>query len=56
MIRLTRRGGSEEIPHIQGKRNPSRMVGTEIGHQRAERLKPQSQTTGQSDHMDHRLV
>jgi hypothetical protein len=46
----------EEIPHIQGKRNPSRMVGTERGHPRAERLKPQSQTTGQSDHMDHSLV
>ena len=26
------------------------MVGTERGHQRADRLKTQSQTTGQSDH------
>ena len=42
-------------PHIQGKRNPSKTVGTERGHQRADRLKPQSQTTGQSDHTDHSL-
>ena len=46
----------EEIPHVQGKRNPSKMVGTDRGYQRADRLKPQSQTTGQSDHMDHSLV
>ena len=46
----------EEIPHIQGKRNPSKMVGTERGHQMADRLKPRSQTTSQSDHMDHSLV
>ena len=46
----------EEIPHIQGKRNPSKMVGTEKGHQKADRLKPQSQTTSQSDHTDHSLV
>ena len=32
------------------------MVGTERGHQRADRPKPQSQTTSQSDHMDHSLV
>ena len=30
----------EEIPHIQGKRNPSKMVGVARGHQRAETLKP----------------
>ena len=45
----------EEIPHIQGKRNPSRTVGTERGHQTAERLKPQShlitQTTALSNSM-----
>ena len=45
----------EEIPHIQGKRNPSKTVGIERGHQRADRLKPQSQTTSQSDHMDQSL-
>ena len=45
----------EEIPHVQGKRNPSKMVGAERGHQRADRLKPQSQTTSQSDNMDHSL-
>ena len=31
------------------------MVGAERGHQRADRLKPQSQTTSQSDHTDHSL-
>ena len=41
---------SEEIPHLQGKRNPSKRVDAERGHQRADRLKPQSQTTSQSDH------
>ena len=46
----------EEIPHVQGKRNPSKMVGTARGHQRAERLKSQSQKTSHSDHMDHSLV
>ena len=45
----------EEIPHVQGKRYPSKMVCIERGHQRADRLKPQSQTTSQSDHMDHSL-
>ena len=58
----------EEIPYIQGqeqqplgdtphpnKRNPNKMVGTERGNQRADRLKLQSQTTSQSDHMDHSL-
>ena len=29
-------------PHVQGKRNPSKMVGTERGDQRADRLKLQS--------------
>ena len=51
-----RRGGREEIPLIQGKeqrlqeipyvqckRNPSKMVGAERGHQGTDRLKPQSQ-------------
>ena len=51
-----RGGGQEEIPHVQGKRNPSKTVGAERGHQRADRLKPQSQTMSQSDHMDHSLV
>ena len=40
----------EEIPHVQGKRNPSKMVGTERGHQRADRLKTRSQKTSQSNH------
>ena len=47
----------EDTPHVQGRRsNTSKMVGTEKGHQRADRLKPQSQKTSQSDHMDHILV
>ena len=33
----------------------SKMVGAERGHQRGDILKPQSQTTSQSDHMDHSL-
>ena len=35
-----RRGGGEEIPLVQGKRNPSKMVGVARGHQRADTLKP----------------
>ena len=31
---------SEEIPLVQGKRNPSKMVGVVRGHQRADTLKP----------------
>ena len=35
-----RRGSHEEIPHIQGKRNPSETGGAARGHQRADILKP----------------
>ena len=35
-----RKGGSEEIPLVQGKRNPRKMVGVVKGHQRADTLKP----------------
>ena len=35
-----RRGGHEEIPLVQGWRNPSKMVGVARGHQRADTLKP----------------
>ena len=45
-----RRGGCEEIPHVQGKRNPSKTVGVARGHQRADTLKPYSQKTSQSNH------
>ena len=38
-----RKGGSEEIPLIQGKRNPSKTVGVARGHQRADTLKPYSE-------------
>ena len=40
----------EEIPHAQGKRNPSKMVDVARGHQRANTLKPYSQKTSQSNH------
>ena len=39
----------EEIPHAQGKRNQSKMVGAARGHQRADTLKPYSQKTSQSN-------
>ena len=35
-----RKGSGEEIPHAQGKRNPSKTVGVARGHQRADTLKP----------------
>ena len=38
------------IPHTQGKRNPSKMVGVARGHQRANTLKLYSQKTSQSNH------
>ena len=40
----------EEIPHVQGKRNPSKMVGVARGHQREDTLKPYSQKTSQSNY------
>ena len=40
----------EEIPHAQGKRNPSKTVGVARGHQRANTLKPYSQKASQSNH------
>ena len=40
----------EEIPHVQGKRNPRKTVGVVRGHQRADTLKPYSQKTSQSNH------
>ena len=40
----------EEIPHAQGKRNPSKTVSVARGHQRANTLKPYSQKTSQSNH------
>ena len=38
------------IPHTQGKRNPSKLVGVVRGHQRADTLKPYSQKTSLSNH------
>ena len=43
-------GRCEEIPVVQGKRNPSKTVGVARGHQRADTLKPYSQKTSQSNH------
>ena len=40
----------KRYPHVHGKRNPSKTVGVARVHQRADRLKPQSQKTSQSDH------
>ena len=40
----------KRYPHVQGKRNPSKMVGVARGHQRADALKPYSQKTRQSNH------
>ena len=40
----------EEIPHAQGKRNSSKVVGVARGHQRADTLKPYSQKSSQSNH------
>ena len=45
-----RNGGGKEIPLVQGKRNPTKMVGVARGHQRADTLKPYSQKTSQSNH------
>ena len=38
--RLHFAGAAMKIPHIQGKRNPSKTVGVARGHQRADTLKP----------------
>ena len=40
----------EEIPHAQGKRNPSKMIDVARGHQRGDTLKPYSQKSSQSNH------
>ena len=39
-----------EIPHAQGNRKPSKMVGVARGYQRPDTLKPYSQKTSQSNH------
>ena len=51
-----RSSSHEEIPYVQGQRNPSKTVGPRRGHQRADRLKLQSQKSNQSNHMDKSLV
>ena len=33
-------GEAMKIPHVQGKRNPSKTVSVATGHQRADTLKP----------------
>ena len=44
------RSSREQIPYVQGKRNPSKMVDVARGHQRTDTLKPYSQKTSQSNH------
>ena len=44
------RTSREEIPHTQGKRNPSKTVVVVRGHQRANTVKSYSQKTSQSNH------
>ena len=48
--------GAEARPRGPSPRPRCKKVGTERGHQRADRWKPESQTTSQSDHMDQSLV
>ena len=48
--------GSEEIPLVQDKRNPSKTVGVARGHQKTDTLKPYSQKISQSDHTDQSLI
>ena len=50
------RAAMKRYPHVQSKRNPSKMVGVARGHQTADTLKPYSQKTSQSNHTDHSLV
>ena len=40
----------EELPHAQGKRNPSQMVGDARRHQSTDTMKPYSQKASQSNH------
>ena len=40
----------EDIPHVQGKKHPSKTVGVARGHQRTDTLKPYSQKSSQSNH------
>ena len=44
------RAAMKRYPHVQSKRNPSKMVGVARGHQTADTLKPYSQKTSQSNH------
>ena len=37
---IVNKAGINVLPHAQGKRNPSEMVGVARGHQKADTLKP----------------
>ena len=50
MTSSKKRSSREEIPHVQVKKNPSKMVGVARGHQRADTLKPYSKKTSKSNH------
>ena len=40
----------KRYPQVQGKKNPSKMIGVARGYQRADTLKPYSQKTSQSNY------
>ena len=45
----------KRYPTSKVRETQVKMVGAKREHQRADRLKPQTQTTGQSDYTDHSL-
>ena len=49
------RAAVKRYPTSKVTETPSKMVGVKRGHQRADTLQPQTQTTNQSDHTDHSL-
>ena len=46
----------KRYPTSKVRETQVRLVGVARGHQRADTLKPQSQKTSQSDHMNHSIV
>ena len=46
----------KRYPKSEVRETPTKMVGAERGHQRVDRLKPQSQKNRQSNHMGRSLV
>ena len=54
--RLRFAGAAMKRYPVQGKRNPSKMVGVARGHQRADTLKPYSQKTSQVTRLEVAIV